>query len=344
MHKIDRRGFLALGAGAAVMPAAALTNPGMPLLRREALDLAKPVEDNLVAQYLKPVNVSVAVGAVKPFSALHISDAHVSMADAADILSFGSRDLRLYETRNNTPGDVYGMPFAVQTLAAAIAYAKRKAMPILNTGDIIDFRSEANYACLLHSFMGVDALSALGNHEGRGLHTDALNPQNRHEDDAIRLRLEQSLGQPLLVHARTINGVKFVAYDNCGLARYHRDEQFERVKSEFEEGLPTVFMCHMPPFSPELHEAKCENCRKKGVGLPAANNLGAYYMMDRPFEKTGVSKSLKRLLDYLRGRKNLKAILCGHNHMEWHGTFGDGVPVHLAGPCFNGECYEISFV
>ena len=147
----------------------------------------------------------------------------------------------------------------------------------------------------------------------------------------------------MLVHSRVINGVKFVAYDNCGLARFHRDEQFVRIKTEFEEGLPTVFMCHMPPFSPELHEAKCESHRKNGRERPAPNNLGAYYMMDRSFEKTGTSKAMKRLLDYLRGCKNLKAILCGHFHLEWHGTFGDGVPVHLAGPCFNGECCEISF-
>ncbi len=33
-----------------------------------------------------------------------------------------------------------------------------------------------------------------------------------------------------------------------------------------------------------------------------------------------------------------------HLHMEWHGVFGEGVPVHVAGRGFNGECYELSFV
>ena len=345
MIGINRRNFLTLGASAAVLPSvAALTDPGKPVTRRDRLDLSKSVEDNLISHYLQPVRISIAVGAQKPFSALHFSDAHVSMADAADILGFGARDLRLYEVRNNAPGGVYGLPFAVQSLAAAIAYARRKGLLMLNTGDIIDFRSEANYACIAHSLKGADVFSALGNHEGRGLHTDGLNPRNRDEDDAVRLRLEQELGQPLLVHSRIINGVKFVAFDNCGLARFHRDEQLVRIKTEFAEGLPTVLMCHMPPFSPELHEAKCESHRKNGRERPAPNNLNAYYMMDRPFEKSGASKEMKRLLDYLRGCRNLKAILCGHSHLEWHGTFGDGVPVHLAGPCFNGECYEIEFV
>ena len=105
-----------------------------------------------------------------------------------------------------------------------------------------------------------------------------------------------------------------------------------------------MLMCHMPPFSTALHEAKCAYHARIGRSRPAANNLNAYYMMDVPFEKSGASPDMKRILDFLRGRKNLKAILCGHLHMEWHGFFGEGVPVHVAGRGFNGECYEISFV
>jgi len=350
MTSVDRRNFIALGASAAVLPvASASVMESGPIARFESLDISKSVEDNLIGQYLMPVRVSVAVGAERPFSALHFSDAHVCMADAADMLSTGIRDLRLYEMRNNPATRRIGVGlgigmFAVQSLAAAIAYARRKGMPLLNTGDIIDFRSEANYACVAHSLKGVDVFSSLGNHEGRGLHTDSLNPRSREESDVIRLRMEQSLRQPLIVHSRVINGVKFVAFDNCGLSHYYRNDQFARIKAEFEENLPTVLMCHMPPFSEELHEAKCENGRKSGLGRPAAHNLGAYYMMDRPFEKTGASEPLKRILDFLRGRKNLKAILCGHAHMEWHGFFGDGVPVHLAGPCFDGECLEVEFI
>ena len=42
-------------------------------------------------------------------------------------------------------------------------------------------------------------------------------------------------------------------------------------------------------------------------------------------------------------RENLKAMLCGHLHFEWRGTFNGKVPVVVAGRSFNGECYEISF-
>ena len=46
--------------------------------------------------------------------------------------------------------------------------------------------------------------------------------------------MEQSLRQPLIVHSRVINGVKFVAFDNCGLSHYYRNDQFARIKAEFE--------------------------------------------------------------------------------------------------------------
>lgn len=346
MHKINRRHFLAAGAGAALLPAVTAKSPPSQDDRAQMkarIDVNAPVEDNLIANYLRPKRLSVAVGATEPFCALHFSDSHVSMADAADLLWGTSKELRLYEARNNGQSGDAGFPFAVQTLAAVIAYAKRRGIPLLNTGDVVDFRSEANISCLARSLKGVDIFSSLGNHEGRGLHASKLLPQSQADDDALRLRFEQAIGNPLLVASRIINGVKFVAFDNCGLARHRRAEQFARIKAEFEEGLPSVLMCHMPPFSVALHEAKCEHHVRVGRSRPAAGNLNAYYMMDVPFEKSGASSDMKRILDFLRGRKNLKAILCGHLHMEWHGIFGDGVPVHIAGRGFDGECYEISF-
>ena len=345
MHEISRRHFLAAGAGAALLPAAIAAQPGAddPEKMKERIDVNAPVADNLIGKYLKPRQITIAAGAEAPFAALHFSDSHISMADAADILWGTSKELRLYEARNNGASGNGGFPFAVQSLAAVIAYAKRKYLHLLNTGDIIDFRSEANIACIARSLNGLDIFSSLGNHEGRGLHASDLLPKNQTDDDALRVRFEQAIGNPLFVASRIINGVKFVAFDNCGLARYHRAEQFERIKAEFETGHPTVLMCHMPPFSQALHEAKCAHHAQTGRSRPAANNLNAYYMMDVPFEKSGASSDMKRILDFLRGRKNLKAILCGHLHMEWHGIFGDGVPVHVAGRGFNGECYEIAF-
>ena len=149
MTDLNRRGFLALGAMGMFAPAmAAISDATQPLERQKRLDLKAPLEDNLINQYLQPKQIKLSVGAKKPFAALHFSDTHVSMADAADILSYGAKDLRLYEARNNGIFGRGGFPFAVQSLAATLAYAKRKGIPMLNTGDLFDFRSEANIAAI----------------------------------------------------------------------------------------------------------------------------------------------------------------------------------------------------
>ncbi|MBR2838056.1 MAG: metallophosphoesterase [Kiritimatiellae bacterium] len=345
MTDLNRRGFIALGAGGMLSPAlASISDATQPLERQKRLDLNAPLEDNLIEQYLQPKPISLRVGARKPFTALHCSDTHVSMADAADILSYGSKDLRLYEARNNGVFGRGGFPFAVQSLAATLAYARRKKIPLLNTGDLFDFRSEANIACVARSFAGADVFSSLGNHEGHGLHTPGMNPRNAAEEDKLRARYEKAIGNPLVVASRVINGVNFVAFDNCEMARFIRDRMVQMIKAEFAKGMPTVLMCHMPPFSREIHEADLEMHRvRKASYFPKPNNLDAYYMMGEDFEKTKAPKAFKELFAFLAKQDNFKAMLCGHLHFEWQGLFNGKVPVVVAGRNFNGECYEISF-
>ena len=345
MPGVGRRDFIALGAGGAIAAAfGAVSDPTRPLERMKSLDLKASTEDNLISRYLQPTQISLEVGAEKPFTALHFSDTHVSMMDAADLLSGKAKELSLYEARNHGMFGRGGFPFAVQSLAATLAYAKRKGIPMLNTGDLFDFRSEANIACIARSFEGADVFSSLGNHEGHGLHSPGMNPQSAAAEDALRARYEKAIGNPLVVASRVINGVNFVAFDNCEMSRFIRDRMVDMIKAELEKGLPTVLMCHMPPFSKKLYDDMMEMHRvRKASYFPKETNLTAYFMMGEDFQKSKAPKAFRRLFEYLAGRENLKAILCGHLHFEWQGTFNGKVPVVAAGRNFNGECYEISF-
>ena len=346
MTDMNRRGFIALGATGmlAAGASAEISDATNPLERQKRLDLKAPLEDNLVNQYLQPKRISLSVGAKKPFRALHFSDTHICMADAADILSYGSKDLRLYEARNNGVFGRGGFPFAVQSLAATIAYARRNKLPMLNTGDLFDFRSEANISCVERSFTGVDVFSSLGNHEGHGLHTHGMNPLSAAAEDKLRARYEKAIGNPLVVASRVIGGVNFVAFDNCEMSRFIRDRMVQMIKAEFAKGMPTVLMCHMPPFSREVHEADLEMHRvRKASYFPKPNNLDCYYMMGEDFEETKAPKAFKDLFAFLEKQKNFKAMLCGHLHFEWQGLFAGRVPIVIAGRNFNGECYDIEF-
>ena len=345
MTDLNRRGFLALGATGIFAPAlAAISDPTQPIERRKRINLKASLEDNLINEFLQPKPLALKVGAAKPFTALHFSDTHVSMMDAADILSGKVKELSLYEARNHGLFGRGGFPFAVQSLAATLAYAKRKNIPMLNTGDLFDFRSEANIVCIANSFRGATVFSSLGNHEGHGLHTPGMNPQTAAAEDALRARYEKAIGNPLVVASRVINGVNFVAFDNCEMSRFIRDKMVQMIKAEFAKGLPTVLMCHMPPFSKELHEADLEMHRvRKASYFPKPNNLDSYYMMGEDFEQTKAPKAFKELFNFLEKQENFKAMLCGHLHFEWQGLFAGRVPVVIAGRNFNGECYEIAF-
>ena len=351
MTDINRRGFIATGVGAAfALPAFArseprtLSDPKEPIRRRGRIDVEAPLEDNLIREYLLPSAFSLNIGVAEPFKVLHFSDTHLCMMDAADILAGQSRELSLYEARNHGLFGRGGFPFAVPSLAATLAHARQLNVPLLNTGDLFDFRSEANIAAVAHSFKGADVFSSLGNHEGHGLHSAGHNPTTAAEEDALRARYEAAIGNPMVTASRVINGVNFDAFDNCEMSRFVRDRRVERIEAEFTKGLPTVLMCHMPPYLPELHEAfvrQAEACNSPYV--PKCGGYGSYYMLGEDVEQSRAPAAFRRLIAFLRRQRNLKAILCGHLHFEWRGTFGDGVPVVVAGGNFNGECNEITF-
>ena len=102
MTMLNRRGFLAVGAGALAVPTlAAISDPSQPIERRKRIKVNESLEDNLINEFLQPKPLALKVGAAKPFTALHFSDTHVSMMDAADILSGKAKELSLYEARNH---------------------------------------------------------------------------------------------------------------------------------------------------------------------------------------------------------------------------------------------------
>ena len=300
---LERRSLLKLGFASALMQAAAPFS-----VMAETLKADKSYTDKLIDKYLKVSKLTLKVGASKPFSAVHFTDTHVSMSDAKDILTGNERSLRLYEARRPR------FPISLQTLAATIAYAERGNMPLLNTGDLFDYQSDANVSCVANSFAGRNVFSSLGNHESYGHHPKEMDPSTPEEGRALLEKYEKAYRQPLIVASKVINGVNFVAFDNGGLERYFLERRLAAIKAEFEKGLPVVLLCHIP-------------LNNKDLDAPAVNGI--------------VGDSFK---NELRAHKNqIKAILCGHGHRERLGEW-NGIPVALAGANFEGSAREIEFI
>ena len=321
---VERRNLLKLGFGAALMQAAAPFSAVA-----ETLKSGNPYTSKLIDKYLKVSKLTLKVGASKPFTAVHFTDTHVSMSDAKDILGGNERSLRLYEARRPR------FPVSLQTLAATIAYAEKRGAMLLNTGDLFDYRSDANISCVANSFAGRNVFSSLGNHESYGHHTKDMNPANPAEAKALREKFEKAYAQNVIVASKVVNGVNFVAFDNGGLQRWYRKEQLEAIKAELGKGLPVVLMCHLPFDTPEMRafvELKQSEKLKKVWKLQG--NVGAYLQTE------GDGK----LFNEFRAHKDqIKAILCGHLHRE-HESEWNGIPMIVGGGNFEGVVREIEFV
>ncbi len=88
-------------------------------------------------QGLSVTNLKVKVGCRRPFGVLHVSDSHLMRIDSRlgeDQLAFA-----LARSRN---GREYGEYY----LDMAMALARRENIPLVHTGDLVEFASAMNFA------------------------------------------------------------------------------------------------------------------------------------------------------------------------------------------------------
>ena len=83
---------------------------------------------------IKKLTTTISVGAEKPFSLLHMSDTHLTLADERD-------DERKRTLAANRSGF---FPEALETMEAGEKLAREKQLTIVHSGDLIDFVSSAN--------------------------------------------------------------------------------------------------------------------------------------------------------------------------------------------------------
>ena len=270
---LSRRGFLGGPAAlfaASSLPAIAKPEPGRAESRRGRLS---------------PIYVHVKAGAEKPFSALHISDTHLTAAYPSD----DEKYRRFMERRTKTFGGMQE-----EALAVSIDYAKRNNDWLVHTGDLIDFPGKANFD-LVRKYFGTSGglVGAIGNHDyfhGKDLQRRA--DTFKEAQSAFPFALEFS--------STVVNGVNFVALDNS--IGPVSDRQLELFEAEAKKGLPIILCAHCPVFSlPNLWAASAKHGR----------------MFPSPEKWTGVQNVTQRTKDFRKRLENeplLKAVLCGHVH------------------------------
>ena len=142
---MDRRQFLSLGAGAFAAKAFG------------ALKVFTTGIENESVLKVEPLEIPLGVG--KAFKAFHFSDTHLNFFDATDFAAAIPANKEHFHKR------WCRFPQALESFYASLEYAQERNLPLLHTGDLLDFVTEGNLRVLRRNTKGLDWHYALGNHE-----------------------------------------------------------------------------------------------------------------------------------------------------------------------------------
>ena len=313
---MNRREFLGLGVGAFAANAFA-----------ELRVFETGIENESVLK-VEPLEIDLGLG--KAFKAFHFSDTHLNFFDAVDF-SAAERPKKDHFHRRWVR-----FPQAVQSFYASLDYAKRRNLPLLHTGDLVDFTTDGNDRFLGHNLNGLDLHYAIGNHEYQTRAPEHYDP----EPEKPRKRMQKFFRGDLSVSSRIIGGANFVALDNARLNV--REETIAGVKAEFERPFPVVLMCHIPPFYTAKFlensaQAKYRIARGLGQDVRREDYKPGRNVWDFYDQKT------RDFWTWVQAKPKLKAILCGHTHIAEIDGFSETAQMYVAGGNYEGRAYEITF-
>ena len=260
---------------------------------------------------MKILETKLDIGIEKPFRIIHISDTHLTYADMRD----GERKVKMAKER----GSVH-FPHADSILEFACNKAKEMGVPIVHTGDLIDFVSLANLEKAKDIIDNNDIFLAAGNHEF------SLYLGEEKEDAAYRNRslkaVQASFKNDIRMCSRVIGGVNFVAVDD-GYYLFEK-EQLDFLKKECEKGLPIILLLHVPLYDRALYDFMME---RAGCGFLTGvpEELLKVYPPHLAESHKADSITLETI-EYIKGQTMIKALITGHIHRTYDGVFNHNVP------------------
>ena len=273
---------------------------------------------------MKIINSTLEIGVPVPFKILHISDTHLAYDDMRD----GERKVKLAKERAPYFND------GEAVLGCVSKMSKELNAPIVHTGDLIDFVSEANLERVKSFVDNNDLFMAAGNHEF------SLFVGEAKEDAAYR---EQSLSKvqsvfknDIRMSSRIVGGVNFVAIDN-GYYLIEK-EQLDFIKKEVQKGLPVILLVHTPFYERSLYE---EQMKKENSAYLVAvpEELMSEYSAHRKGQQMADEANLQAV-EYIAGESAIKGVIAGHLHDSYDGFTECGKP-QLVTSCTDIRIIEI---
>ena len=270
---------------------------------------------------LNIIRTEIPIGLARPIRFLHITDTHITRDDP----SGGRRREAVFNVDYENCAEDYFLK--------ALDYAKNENIPVLHTGDMIDFLSKGNFDFIDRYFPDMDYMYAAGNHDfchwvGRAKEDYAYKWEKIKE-------IAPHIGCNLYFDSRVIDGVNFVTLDDS----YYliSDGQTEMLRAEAAKGYPIVLAMHVPLYTAAFAEAVMrENPCAYLTGAP--EELLARYPEDRRKQQAPDAATL-RAIEYIRGEPLIKVILTGHVHRNLEDTVA-GKPQIATGGSYEGDVRE----
>lgn len=195
---------------------------------------------------------------------------------------------------------------------------------VVMTGDIIDFPSKGNLACIKKSLSSLPSyFYTVGNH-------DWCYPIYDPPTTEIRARflpmVEKATGFSSGFVSKQLGEVLLVGIDNG----YYQitQQQYEQVETALKQGLPTLLFCHVPLYCPTL----CPDTVKVWkapilMGCPEIEYKGkSFGNNELPPQPITAA-----FLNLLQNAHNLVAIIAGHVHFSHNDLFAPGKPQLVTG-------------
>ena len=265
---------------------------------------------------MQEVKTTVKIGIDKPVTVLHMSDTHIAHADPSE----GREKTELAESRRKYFSD------ADAHLDYARGVAKKTGLPLIHTGDIIDFTSRENFAIARQFFADTDCFFAVGNHEFAQKLGDK-------EDEDYKAQsapeVRKLVPYDIRFASREIGGINFVAIDNSYY--YFLPDRIDELQREAQKGLPIVLCLHTPLYEKSLFEHQLQVSHEPVgylCGVPDAYT-DTYPESERLPQKTDTATA--RMIEYIASEPLIRAVLAGHLHYDYQGVLFNRIPQIITG-------------
>lgn len=273
------------------------------------------------------LKTTLNIGLAEPVKLLHITDTHIALDDEGN-------DSGRYKCFDNDFENC-----SIEYYFQAVEYAKQNNLTILHTGDFLDFLSRRNFEFADKYLIPLDCIYAAGNHDFCHCVGKAV------EDYEYKWHyIKQSaphLNNNLYFYSRIIGGVNIVTLDN---GYYLISEgQLECLKAEVAKGYPIVLAMHVPIFNKQQAEYKIamgDTCVY--MMAPSKEYLDTYPEYRRR-QQTPDEATLKAV-EYIKSEPLIKAVIAGHNHLNFEEQLDNGIPQITTHGSFAGYVREITLI